>query len=127
MYKYKDSYGSSGTGGYKVLFVVLILCILVPIIFSIAEVNTRNTYEVTITDKSYSGDSDGYIIWAEDENGTQYEFTNKDKFICGKFNSGTIQGQLKEGYTYRITTIGWRIPLFSSYPNIIEYELISAN
>lgn len=101
-----------------------ILCIVCMIAFPFIEAFKTDTYVVTIIDKGYSGEEDGYMIWAEDENGVQYEFTNKDKMLRGKFDSGTIQGKLKEGSTYEITTCGWRIPLFSAYPNIIEYKLI---
>ena len=105
--------------GILIIVLVLFIAFVVPIL------NTTTYNNVTIVDKSYSGESDGYLVWVEDENGVQYELQNEDILLKGKFNSSTIQGKLKEGEKYNIKTVGWRIPLFSSYPNIVEYEKVS--
>lgn len=102
------------------LFIVLVLLIPILPLF-----NTTTYTNVTVVDKSYSGESDGYLVWVEDENGVQYELQNEDILLKGKFNSSTIQGKLKEGEKYNIKTVGWRIPLLSCYPNIVEYEKVS--
>ena len=104
------------------IFLVIGLIIFISII---PLFNSTTYTNVTVIDKSYSGESDGYLVWVEDENGVQYELQNEDILLRGKFNSSTIQGNLKEGEKYNITTVGWRIPLFSSYPNIVEYEKVS--
>lgn len=105
--------------------IILIIVILIAILSIVPILHTTTYTNVTVIDKSYSGESDGYLVWVEDENGTQYELQNEDIILKGKFNSSTIQGKLKEGETYNIKTVGWRIPLFSSYPNIVEYEKVS--
>ena len=105
--------------------IILIIAILIAILSIVPILHTTTYTNVTVIDKSYSGESDGYLVWVEDENGTQYELQNEDIILKGKFNSSTIQGKLKEGETYNIRTVGWRIPLFSSYPNIVEYEKVS--
>ena len=101
---------------------IIVLILFMAFIFPI--LNTATYNNVTIIDKSYSGESDGYLVWVEDENGVQYELQNEDILLKGKFNSSTIQGKLKEGEKYNITTVGWRIPFFSCYPNIVEYEKV---
>lgn len=101
---------------------IIALIIFIPIL---PIFHTTTYTNVTVVDKSYSGESDGYLVWVEDENGVQYELQNEDILLKGKFNSSTIQGKLKEGERYNIKTVGWRIPLFSSYPNIVEYEKVS--
>lgn len=122
-YRYGRSSWSDNSGCGGIIFAAVIIVIM--LVCSLAAVlHTTEYTNLTVTDKSYSGESDGYIVWFEDANGTQYEFENSDSLLRGKFNSGTIQGKLKEGCTYNITTTGWRIPLFSAYPNIIEYELV---
>lgn len=119
MYYYKET----ETNRY---LVVLLSIVAIIFIFSILPLLNTTTYNnVIVVDKSYSGESDGYLVWVEDENGTQYELQNEDILLKGKFNSSTIQGKLKEGEKYNIITVGWRIPLFSCYPNIIEYEKVS--
>ena len=102
------------------LIVVLILLIPILPLF-----NTTTYNNVIVVDKGYSGESDGYLVWIEDENGVQYELQNEDILLKGKFNSSTIQGKLKVGERYNIKTVGWRIPFFSYYPNIVEYEKVS--
>ena len=88
-------------------------------------------YIITVTDKERITDSlednnknykisSKYLVFADDENGNSLVFENTDCFIRGKFNSSNIQGQLKEGNTYRVTVIGYRIPYFSCYQNIIK-------
>lgn len=119
MRRYKDSDSNFGCG-------FLVLVIVVIALISIIPSCNKNTYSnLTVVEKSYSGESDGYIVWFEDADGVQYEFQNEDSLWQGKFDSSTIQGKLKEGSKYNITTIGWRIPFFSSYPNIVRYEKVS--
>ena len=118
-----NKHKSTGYGVYVLLFVVIV------IVFCLANISSLVTSEynnLVVTDKSYSGSEDGFIVWMEDLDGTQYEFSNNDVWLRGKFDSTTVQGNLKVGSTYRIKTCGWRIPLFSCYENIIEYELIES-
>ena len=115
-------YKEKETNWYVVVFILMVVLIF---IVSIAPLLNTTTYNnVTVIDKSYSGESNGYLVWVEDNNGIQYELQNEDILLKGKFNSSTIQGKLKEGERYNIKTVGWRIPLFSSYPNIVEYEKV---
>lgn len=85
-------------------------------------------YKITVTDKEriYKGSGDTssskYLVFGDDENGNALVFENTDCFIRGKWNSSNIQGQLKEGNTYKITVVGYRIPFFSMYQNIIRIE-----
>jgi hypothetical protein len=115
-------YRKTETNWVTVMFILIGVLIF---IVSIAPLFNSTTYtNVTVVDKIYSGESDGYLVWVEDETGVQYELQNEDILLKGKFNSSTIQGKLKEGEKYNIKTIGWRIPLFSCYPNIVEYEKV---
>ena len=104
---------------------LLIVAVIIGLISILPLLNSTTYTNVTVVDTSYSGESDGYLVWVEDENGVQYELQNEDILLKGKFNSSTIQGKLKEGEKYNITTVGWRIPFFSCYPNIVEYEKVS--
>ena len=107
------------------VFLISGLIIALIIFISILPIFHTTTYtNVIVVDKSYSGESDGYLVWVEDENGVQYELQNEDIILKGKFNSSTIQGKLKEGEKYNIKAVGWRIPFFSCYPNIVEYEKV---
>lgn len=124
-FNYKEERRSRNRAIAGVIIIALIV-VTVFIAYPVARICNKNTYTVTITDKGYSGSVDDYIVWAEDANGVQYEFINEDEFWYGKFNSGTVQGALKVGHTYKFSTVGWRIPFLSEYPNIIGYELVQA-
>ena len=118
----------------KTKFIVVAIVIVLAVVFSVRAFNFNDTeYTVTITGKDRitesSKDSDGnvetsskYLVFADDENGNSLVFENTDCFIRWKFNSSNIQGQLKEGHTYKITVIGYRVPFLSWYQNIIKVE-----
>ena len=87
-------------------------------------------YTITVTDKEriYEGSGDTssskYLVFGDDANGDSLVFENTDCFIRGKWNSSNIQGQLKEGNTYKVTVVGYRVSFFSMYQNIIKIEEI---
>lgn len=104
--------------------VILVLSIGYEAIFSFNDTE----YTITVTDKEriYKGSGDTssskYIVFGDDGNGNSLVFENTDCFIRGKWNSSNIQGQLKEGNTYKVTVVGYRVPFFSMYQNIIKIE-----
>ncbi len=118
----------------KVKFIVIAVVIVLIVVFSEVIFSFNDTeYTVTITGKERitesSKDSEGnnktsskYLVFANSESGNSLVFENTDCFIRGKFDSSNIQAQLKEGHTYRITIIGYRVPFFSWYQNIIKVE-----
>jgi hypothetical protein len=42
-----------------------------------------------------------------------------DLWLRGQFDSADIYGQLDQGATYEVTTVGWRIPLLSRFETIL--------
>ena len=106
--------------------VILVLSIGYEAIFSFNDTE----YTITVTDKEriYEGSGDTssskYLVFGDDDNGNSLVFENTDCFIRGKWNSSNIQGQLKEGNTYKVTVVGSRVSFFSMYQNIIKIEEI---
>ena len=104
--------------------VILVLSIGYEAIFSFNDTE----YKITVTDKEriYEGSGDTssskYLVFGDDDNGNSLVFENTDCFIRGKWNSSNIQGQLKEGNTYKVTVVGYRFPFLSMYQNIIKIE-----
>lgn len=104
--------------------VILVLSIGYEAIFSFNDTE----YTITVTDKEriYGGSGDTssskYLVFGDDDNGNSLVFENTDCFIRGKWNSSNIQGQLKEGNTYKVTVVGYRVSFFSMYQNIIKIE-----
>lgn len=107
--------------------VILVLSIGYEAIFNFNDTE----YTITVTDKEriYEGSGDTssskYLVFGDDENGNALVFENTDCFIRGKWNSSNIQGQLKEGITYKITVVGYRVSFFSMYQNIIKVEEVN--
>lgn len=107
------------------IIVIFVLSIGYEAIFSFNDTE----YTITVTDKEriYKGSGDTsskYLVFGDDDNGNSLVFENTDCFIRGKWNSSNIQGQLKEGNTYKVTVVGYRISFFSMYQNIIKIEEI---
>lgn len=106
------------------IVVILMLSIGYEAIFSFNDTE----YTITVTDKEriYEGSGDTssskYLVFGDDNNGNSLVFENTDCFIRGKWNSSNIQGQLKEGNTYKVTVVGYRVSFFSMYQNIIKIE-----
>jgi hypothetical protein len=79
--------------------------------------------EITITDKerittgSGKNISSKFILYGENE-----VFENTDSWLYLKFSSSDIQNKLSVGKTYKVKVVGWRVPFFSWYRNIISVE-----
>ena len=116
----------------KTFFVVIIIAVILVLSIGYEAIFSFNDteYTITVTDKEriYEGSGDTssskYLVFGDDENGNSLVFENTDCFIRGKWNSSNIQGQLKEGNTYKVTVVGYRVSFFSMYQNIIKIEEI---
>lgn len=115
----------------KLFIVAFVGLILLLAIGSQMVFNFNDTeYTITITNKEriYEGSggnsSSKYLVFGDCENGDSLVFKNTDCFIRGKWNSSNLQGKMKEGNTYKITVVGYRVPFFSMYQNIIKVEEI---
>lgn len=114
----------------KVISVVIFIIAMAVVLLPTVALNFNDTeYVVTITDKERIVDSETskYLVFAEDEHGNSIVFQNTDTLLRLKFNSSDMQGQLKEGYTYKIIVVGFRVPFFSMYQNIIDIEEIKTS
>ena len=117
----------SSLGCLTAIALVVIAVITVPVI----NFSNDHTYTVTITDKERvttqvaEGQTDSkYLIYGEDENGKTYVFEDTDTLFRGKFNSSDVYGALKEGETYELTVIGFRVHIFNLYENIIDFKVV---
>ena len=114
----------------KTFFVVIMIVVMLVLSIGYEAIFSFNDteYTITVTDKEriYEGSGDTssskYLVFGDDDNGNSLVFENTDCFIRGKWNSSNIQGQLKEGNTYKVTVVGYRVSFFSMYQNIIKIE-----
>lgn len=116
---------------HSIIVTIMIVLVFVGAIgYNIAFSFNDTEYTITVTDKEriYTGSGDTssskYLVFGEDKNGNSFVFENTDTLLRGKWNSSNIQGQLKEGNTYKVTVVGYRVPFFSWYQNIIKVEEI---
>ncbi len=107
------------------------LVVIAVIAVIVMNFSNDHTYTVTITDKERvttqvaEGQTDSkYLIYGEDENGKTYVFEDTDTLFRGKFNSSDVYGALKEGETYELTVIGFRVHIFNWYENIIDFKVV---
>ena len=89
---------------------------------------TQDQVTFTVTDKERITTGSGenlrskYIVSTKDQNGKIEVFENTDALLQGKFNSSDVQAKLEVGKTYDADVYGWRLPVFSTYRNIVDVE-----
>lgn len=107
------------------------LVVIAVIAFPVLNFSNDHQYTVTITDKervttqlAQDNIDSKYLIYGEDENGKTYVFEDTDTLFRGKFNSSDVYGALKEGETYELTVIGFRVHILNWYENIIDFKVV---
>lgn len=123
---YVRRYSSSRRSFSKGFISILIIIAVIIGIFTFVGYNSEKNYTITLTRvtvKNYDRDSK-YLVFGDNENGENMVFEIEDAWFRLRFNSSDLFGKLKEGKSYEIKTIGWRVPLFSWYENIIEAKEI---
>ena len=111
--------------------IAMVLMLLSAVVGTISYYVNEKSYTVTITDKERITEKSGdeikskYLVFCKEDNGATIVFENTDVVFKGKWNSSDIQGRLEIGKKYRIKTIGYRIPFFSMYENIISVSPVN--
>ena len=82
----------------------------------------RETQTVTIIKKRSMGEY--HFIYAKTDDGRTVVFKNTDTWLEWKFNSADTQAKIIIGEKYKVKTYGWRIKVFSMYPNIVKTEWV---
>jgi hypothetical protein len=75
------------------------------------------TDTVVKSERVNSGESGKYLVFGKEE-----VYQNTDSFPLLKFRSSDFYRDIEVGKTYHFKVVGWRIPLFSSYRNIVGFE-----
>lgn len=63
--------------------------------------------------------SEKYLVYTDGET-----FELVDSLLYLRFNSSDHYGNIREGQTYRLRVVGWRVPFLSWYRNVIQVEPI---
>lgn len=111
--------------GRNIIFTIILIGIVFMISYNVVyyKSSTDITIKVTKTDRivetSGSGEdlsvSSKYLVYTTNET-----FQNTDSWLFGKFNSSDFQGKFLPNTTYKVKVVGWRLPFFSTYRNIVK-------
>jgi len=93
------------------------------VIFQISRFSNKKSVTSKVEDKerivkTSDGRTESYYLIFTDS-GT---FKLEDELLHGNFNSSDWYGKIKRDSTYTFTVIGFRIGLFSEYPNIVDIK-----
>ena len=102
--------------------IIAISIAIILLIIPIAERASETTVTFTVEDKAIKryDDDDKYLVYTD--NGT-YEIT--DSLVYLRWDSSDLYGKIKVGETYKAKVYGWRIPIVSSYKNIVSVEEVN--
>lgn len=101
--------------------ILITLILLAAIVLGIAYLTSGVTFEGTV-EKTVVDKGDTFFVIKSTSTGESEIFENEDYVFAGKFNSNDFLMNIDVGKTYDFKVIGWRIPLFSQYRNIIKYN-----
>ncbi len=116
-------YSRRKTSSGELIFylVILMIGIVVSLSEGIIKCCNERTITTTVTDKGvkrHGKSNDKYLVYTND--GT-YEIT--DSLFWPRFDSSDLYGYIEVGQTYEFTVAGYRVPLFTMYPNIYEAKV----
>lgn len=77
---------------------------------------SETTSACTVEDKDRSSSQNGSVYRVYTDCGV---FEVEDATLRGQFASADLYADIDEGTTYEFTTIGYRVPFLSMFPNII--------
>lgn len=115
-----DRAGVTALVGLAILIVpvVILISVLAGSYFEREAVTTKVFSKENVCDSTGDGITCTYLIFTDA--GT---FQISDAvFGTVRFDSSDVYGRIEEGHTYMITSYGWRLPFFSTYPNIEKIE-----
>lgn len=109
----------------EIIYIVAIILIISIVVFDVvvSNINEKNIV-VTVTDKGVKvkNNDSKYLIYTKDKDDNVQVLKITDSILRRRFNSSDVYAVIEPGKTYKFTTVGYRIPIFSMYPNILKYQ-----
>jgi hypothetical protein len=96
----------------------LVLAFIAVTLYSTYGTQRTETFTVNHRERT-GGDWGKYLVYTD-----KGVFENTDSVFYLKFDSSDVYGQLAEGGTYECNVYGWRVGVFSWYPNIKDCKTI---
>ncbi len=100
---------------------VAVLMIVLAVVIAVAQNSTKATQTCTVAGKfatTDGGKPPQRIYQVETEQCGVVRV--QDNALQGVWNSADLYASLREGKTYEITTVGWRIPWLSQFPTVTK-------
>lgn len=104
---------------FVLVMIIIVLFLLAAFGKAIVGWTTDRTFDGTLT-KTYVDRGNTFFVVTADGEETGVVYENEDAWFFLKWNSGDILRDLNVGDRYTFHTYGWRVQLFSWYPNIIS-------
>jgi hypothetical protein len=104
--------------GFFVLGILLCLGLMVGGI--IMNLGNQQIITATVFD-TFIDDGNTFFV-LQDSNGNKFACENEDSLWYGKFTSNDFLIDIETGKTYEFFLVGYRVPFFSQFPNIIRYS-----
>ena len=99
---------------------ILLLLFLLIARSSAVLLSAEQQREITVDEKWIKYHDDDAKYFVSDTAGKVYCI--QDTILLFKFDASNRYARLKVGESYTVTIVGWKVPLTSMYPNIIELE-----
>lgn len=101
----------------RILVAVVVVALCAIIVGGCSSYYGEDSVVLRVRDKESVSTDSGHEYRVYSDKGT---FVMKDSIIKGRTATGDDYGKIVRGHTYRCTKIGWRIPLFSEFENLIK-------
>lgn len=124
MSRKRNLYYSKGYRWEIILLIIQALFVFVallsPLVYNICAFYHQETISGVLIEKytKVQDRSGKFFVVVESGNET-IVLQNSDNTFAKKFNSADVQANFKIGQTYTFTVVGWRVPFFSLFKNII--------
>lgn len=106
----------SSSSGWGCLALVLVFVLFMVGVWGCNKATEKNvSLTVNRLDDQASSKGHTYLVFTD-----KGVFKDKDNIFYLKFNSSDLFAKLQEHHRYNCKTNGFRIPLFSSYKNLID-------
>lgn len=103
--------------GVIIFGVILCVCLAIFLLSIPVVLYNESRETVTFTVEEKEAKQDTYLLYTDEG-----VFCIEDSLIAMRFDSSDCYGQINEGETYTADVIGWRVPFFSWYKNVLSVE-----
>ena len=101
-----------------------VIVIVAAIVTPLNKIVHKKEITITVTDKGIKNQEGfgKYLIYGKDEESKPVVVEITDSLFMLRFDSSDLYANIEIGKTYRCITRGYRIKIFSIYPNLYEIK-----